>query len=104
MQDEDDDVTSFTDVSMIAQHCTGLLELRMSGQYKITNDAFIEIARHCAKLQKLYIRSSSIIDVGLTEIARQCPDLTSLDIKNCSQVTGHGRDEVRRLLPNIRIS
>ena len=72
----------WTDDKMIS-----LKELHMTHTFRIYNDDIPEILARVPSLETLNM-SSSTIKIGLHGLARDCPDLKSLDISLCDLVEG----------------
>eukprot|EP00672_Neobodo_designis_P009182 CAMPEP_0174878772 /NCGR_PEP_ID=MMETSP1114-20130205/82927_1 /TAXON_ID=312471 /ORGANISM="Neobodo designis, Strain CCAP 1951/1" /LENGTH=393 /DNA_ID=CAMNT_0016114161 /DNA_START=41 /DNA_END=1219 /DNA_ORIENTATION=+ len=74
-------------VTAIAQHCQQLryLDVRFTGS-DVTDAAVAAVARHCPLLEHLRVAftSGSVTDASLTVVAAFCPNLRFLDASNTS--------------------
>ena len=67
-----------------------LVEFDFSG-FTLTNDGLLAVASVCPNLQTLNLSGcSNITDAILLEVARRCSNLQSLDLRHCSNITDAG--------------
>lgn len=72
-------------LSAIAHGCPTLRVLSLWDVPSIGDDGLFEIARECHSLKKLDLcQCPSISDKGVVAIAQSSPDLTSLDLESCN--------------------
>jgi hypothetical protein len=101
------------DITLLVERCTELEMLDLHNNADLANDeVLLLVARCCPRLRMMdvslsdrFATTSRITDVGVTELARGCPLLTSLGLIRARQVTDIGMFEVAKhctLLRSLR--
>lgn len=56
----------------------------------VTNHSASAVASVCPELRTLIFATSPVSDVGITEVSRRCPALTTVVLKHCHAITDNG--------------
>ncbi|RIA79845.1 hypothetical protein C1645_839793 [Glomus cerebriforme] len=91
-------------ICIIARSCQKLRFLDLMQCFSITDRAIKEIAKSCHKLEYLdiYGCGSSVTDLGIRAIACSCPKLKHLDLGNNSMIGNSAIREIARSFPNLK--
>ena len=82
-------------IQIIARKFINLMDLNLDGCIKITDDAIIEIAKNCKKIQILSLHNCyKLTDLSIKEITTNCLDLISLNVSFCSKITDISLDYI----------
>jgi len=81
-------ITTDHALQSIAEYCTGLQLLSISGCREITDTGLITISEHCPNLLSLKIDNCyHITDASIISISTHCTGLQSLNTGNCQKIT-----------------
>ncbi|KAG0015894.1 hypothetical protein BGZ81_011483 [Podila clonocystis] len=96
-------------LEFIAQHCTKLKVLNVSGIKSWTNDIYQRIITNNRQLQRLLAKNSGVADSCLLELAKgpltspMFNTLQELDLDSCQGITGVGLVKVLETVTGLRV-
>ena len=76
-------------LGIIADNCPQLDHIDI-GYSNIQNDDIMQLVSGCSKLNYANFECTRIEDSALARLARDCPDLETLKLSGCSEITGQG--------------
>ena len=94
-------VTNLAVVSL-AQSCTGLASLNVSGSAQLTDGAIVTLAQHCHGLRHLNLKDChELTGLAISILARSCKNLTTIDLGNCTHIDDKSMAELAEACPGL---
>ena len=77
-------------LSTIADNCPHLTHIGMGYQFVLQNDDIMQFFSKCSKLKYANFKATKIEDSALARLPCDCPDLETLDLSYCEEITEQG--------------
>jgi hypothetical protein len=87
---------------VILTACRGVLEWNLSECKKLTEKGFLELPKKVGRLTHLDLSRTQLTDASLIELSVRCPQLRSLTLLACMNLTSKGIVECLKHAPILQ--
>lgn len=90
------------ELSSIFEYTPSLIDLVLNGCRAVTDSVMSRIATGAPFIKQLGVAATSISDVGLSHVTK-LSHLHTLNISNCSKLSGSGIQQLRSAMPHVQV-
>ncbi len=89
-------------IKLLFNACRNIEILNLRQCIKLTDNAFIDLGSNLAQLKNVNLESCFVGDGGVEAIARGCPNLESIDLSWCKNVTRFALEKLAGSCPKLK--